>query len=58
MFAHKGKRRGAARGSRRRGKGGVALMAGAAGLAYKNRDKLTSLLGRARGRGDRSAAGA
>jgi hypothetical protein len=58
MFAHKGNPRRSGRNGRRRGKGGIALLAGAAGLAYKNRQKLTSLLGRARGRGDRSPASA
>jgi hypothetical protein len=33
-------------GGRGKGKAGFALLAGAAGLAFKNRDKLTSLLGR------------
>jgi hypothetical protein len=40
--ASKGRRGGA----KRKGTAGVALLAGAAGLALKNRDKLTSLLGR------------
>lgn len=50
MFARSGSRRQSTRGGRRGGKGGFALVAGAAGFAYKNRHKLMARFGQSEGR--------
>jgi hypothetical protein len=46
LLNRSGGKSGAGRGRGRKGKAGMAFLAGAAGLAFKNRDKLTSRFGR------------